>query len=267
MSKLTKARSELLELDALAAGNSPIHTLHPVAKLLTTVFYIYTVVSFPKYDLTGLTVMVLYPVILYQIAGIRVSDCFYRLRVVLPLVCMVGLVNPFLDQKVLLYLGTIPITGGILSMLTLMLKGVFSLMASFLLIATTSMDSLCAGLRKLHVPAILTTLLLLTYRYIGLMIEQVSIMTESYALRAPNQTGIHFSAWGSFLGQLLLRSQDRAQELYESMLLRGFSGEFYYARIPNARVKDYLFCLGSFAVLAVARFYDLPELLGGILMR
>ena len=125
MSKLTKARSELLELDALAAGNSPIHTLHPVAKLLTTVFYIYTVVSFPKYDLTGLTVMVLYPVILYQIAGIRVSDCFYRLRVVLPLVCMVGLANPFLDAKVLLYLGTIPITGGIVSMLTLMLKVFF----------------------------------------------------------------------------------------------------------------------------------------------
>ena len=267
MSKLTKARSELLEMDALAAGSSPIHTLHPVAKLLTTIFYIYTVVSFPKYDLSGLTVMVLYPVILYQAAGIRVSDCFYRLRIVLPLVCMVGLANPFLDQKVLLYLGAVPVTGGILSMLTLMLKGVFSLMASFLLIATTPMDSLCAGLRKLHVPPILTTLLLLTYRYIGLMIEQVSIMTESYALRAPNQTGIHFSAWGSFLGQLLLRSQDRAQELYESMLLRGFSGEFYYARIPNARVKDYLFCLGSFAVLAVARFYDLPELLGGILMR
>lgn len=265
MSKLTKARWELREMDALAAENSPIHTLHPVVKLLTTVFYIYTVVSFPKYDLSGLTVMVLYPVILYQVAGIRVSDCFYRLRMVLPLVCMVGLANPFLDTKVLLYLGTIPITGGIVSMLTLMLKGVFSLMASFLLIATTSIDSLCAGLRKLHVPEILTTLLLLTYRYIGLMIEQVSIMTESYALRAPNQTGIHFSVWGSFLGQLLLRSQDRAQELYESMLLGGFTGAFHYARIPDARRKDYLFCLGSFAFLAAARFYNLPELLGSIL--
>lgn len=118
----------------------------------------------------------------------------------------------------------------------------------------------------MHVPEILTTLLLLTYRYIGLMIEQVSIMTESYALRAPNQAGIHFSAWGSFLGQLLLRSQDRAQELYESMLLRGFTGAFHYAQIPNAQRKDYLFYLGSFALLAAARFYNLPELLGSILM-
>lgn len=267
MSKLTKARSELLEMDALAAGNSLIHGLHPTAKLLTTIFYIYTVVSFPKYDLSGLSVMVLYPVILYQMAGIRISGCFYRLRLVLPLVCMVGLANPFLDRRILLYLGNVPVTGGVLSMLTLILKGIFSLMASFLLVATTSIDSICGGLRKLHVPSILTTLLLLTYRYIGLMMEQVSIMTESYSLRAPNQKGIHFSAWGSFLGQLLLRSQDRAQQLYESMLLRGFTGEFYYARIPNARVSDCLFCLGSAAVLVGARFYNLPELLGSILMR
>ena len=32
-----------------------------------------------------------------------------------------------------------------------------------------------------------------------------------------------------FLGQLLLRSMDRAVALYESMELRGFHGEFYYA--------------------------------------
>ena len=32
-----------------------------------------------------------------------------------------------------------------------------------------------------------------------------------------------------FLGQLLLRSMDRAVALYESMELWGFHGEFYYA--------------------------------------
>ena len=80
-------------------------------------------------------------------------------------------------------------------MLTLMMKGVFSLLASFLLIATTAIDSLCAALRRLHVPGILVTLLLLTYRYIGVMLEQVSVMTEAYRLRAPGQKGLHISAW------------------------------------------------------------------------
>ena len=267
MNKLTKAQTELWEMDELAKGTSPIHGLHPLAKLAVTVLYIFTVVSFPKYDLSGLMVLVLYPVILYQIAEIPVSTCFYKLRLVLPLVCAVGIVNPFLDRKLLLYIGTVPVTGGLVSMATLMLKGIFSLMASFLLIATTPIDRICAALGRLHVPQVLTTLLLLTYRYIGIMIREVAVMSESYALRAPGQKGIHFSAWGSFLGQLLLRSMDRAEELYSSMRLRGFRGEFYYVGLPKAKGKDWLFFLGSVLLFLAARNTNLPELLGSLFMR
>lgn len=267
MDKLTNARLELRELDDLAAEDSPVHRLNPLCKLLVTVFYIVTVVSFPKYDLSGLVIMVLYPVVLFQAAGIPVSLCFHKLRVVLPLVCAVGLVNPFLDHTPLIPLETLTITGGVVSMVTLMLKGVFSLMASFLLIATTSIDTLCAALRMLHVPDIFTTLLLLTYRYIGVMIEEVSIMTESYSLRAPGQKGIHISAWGSFLGQLLLRSMDRAEALYQSMLLRGFRGDYYYADVPPCGVSGVIYgivCIGAFLF---ARWFDLPVLLGSLFMR
>ena len=76
-------------------------------------------------------------------------------------------------------------------MITLMLKGVFWLMASFLLMATTKIDSLCAALRKLHVPAMLVSLLQLTYRYVGVMTEDLAVMTDAYHLRAPGQKGIH----------------------------------------------------------------------------
>ena len=152
-------------------------------------------------------------------------------------------------------------------MVTLMMKGVFSLMASFLLIATTSIDSLCAALRKLHLPGILTTLLLLTYRYIGVMIQEVAVMTQAYRLRAPGQKGIHISAWGSFLGQLLLRSIDRAEELYGSMLLRGFRGEFYYADVPPCRMSGVLFTVGCAAAFLAARLVNVPALLGSLFVR
>ena len=267
MDKLSKARSELREMDALAAGNSPVHRLHPLCKLLATVAYIATVVSFPKYRFSALAVMVLYPVLMFQAAGIPVGLCFYRLRFVLPLVCAVGLANPFLDRTVVLRLGALTVTGGVVSMVTLMMKGVFSLMASFLLIATTPMDSLCAALRKLRVPGVLVTLLLLTYRYIGVMLEQVAVMTEAYKLRAPGQKGIHISAWGSFLGQLLLRSMDRAEELYGSMRLRGFRGEFHYARVPKCRASGVLWTVGCAAAFLLARLVDIPTLLGGLLVR
>lgn len=267
MGKISTAQSELREMDALAAEHSPIHALHPVCKLLTTVFYIAVTVSFPKYDFSGLAAMLLYPIILFQLSGIPVRLCFYKLRLVLPLVCAVGLANPFLDHTPLLQLGTVTVTGGVISMVTLMIKGIFSLMASFLLIATTSVDSLCAALRQLHIPGILTTLLLLTYRYIGLMLEEVSVMTEAYSLRAPGQKGVHFSAWGSFLGQLLLRSMDRAEELYNSMLLRGFDGNFFYADIPPCRGADWLYAGGCIAAFLCARIWNITALLGSLFVR
>ena len=267
MNKMEKALHELSEMDELAAQDSPIHSLSPTAKLLSTIAYIILTVSFDKYDLPGLVPMVLWPVLLFQISGIPVRTCFYKLRIVLPLVLAVGLFNPFFDRAPLLMLGSLPVSGGVISMLTLMLKGVFCLMASFLLMATTPIDCLCASLRRLHVPGMLVTLLLLTYRYVGVMTEELAVMTDAYHLRAPGQKGIHVSAWGSFLGQLLLRSMDRAQELYSSMLLRGYHEHFHCAPSKPFEGKDAAFLLLSVAAFLLLRFVDVAQLLGSLFVR
>lgn len=264
---MEKALHELHEMDELAAGDSPIHHLSPLAKFLTTIVYIIVTVSFHKYDLSGLAVMVLWPILLFSISGIPVRTCFYKLRIILPLVMAVGLFNPFFDRTVMLTLGTVPVTGGVISMITLMMKGVFCLMASFLLIATTPIDTLCAALRKLHIPSMLVTLLLLTYRYVGVMTEELANMTNAYHLRAPGQKGIHISAWGSFLGQLLLRSMDRAQELYSSMMLRGYHDHFHYAAVPPFRWKDLCYTLGWTAVFILLRYVDVAQWMGNLLVR
>ncbi len=267
MNKMHKALRELAEMDELAARSSPIHALHPAAKLIATIAYILVTLSFDKYDLGGLVPMLLWPVLLFQISGIEVRSCFYKLRIVLPLVMAVGLFNPFFDKTVVLRLGALAVTGGVVSMLTLMLKGLLCLMASFLLMATTSIDAVCAALRKLRVPGMLVTLLLLTYRYVGIMTEELAVMTDAYHLRAPGQKGIHISAWGSFLGQLLLRSMDRAQELYSSMQLRGYHEHFHYAQTPPCTGKDAVYALGCAAGFLLLRTVNAAELLGGLLVR
>ncbi len=267
MNKMEKALHELSEMDDLAAMDTPIHRLSPLAKLLSTIAYIMVTVSFHKYQLSAMFVMLLWPLLLFQLSSIPVRTCFYKLRIVMPLVMAVGLFNPFFDRLPLLVIGNVPISGGVISMLTLMLKGVLCLMASFLLIATTSIDSICAALRKLHVPGMLVTLLLLTYRYVGVMTQELAVMTDAYHLRAPGQKGVHFSAWGSFLGQLLLRSMDRAQELYSSMLLRGYQEKFHYAPVKPFGVKDAAWLSGSIALFMFLRIIDVSQLLGGLIMR
>lgn len=263
MEKTEKAGLEFCAVDELAHRASFLHSVAPEVKLFVTVLFLFLTVSFPKYDLYGLFVMVLFPVIGYQLAELPVHTCFYKLRFLLPVVALVGIANPFLDRSVVGTIGGMVIHGGVLSFLTLLLKGCFCLMASFLLMATTPIEELCGALSTLHVPKVFTSLLLLTYRYITLLLEEVTIMTQAYKLRAPGQKGIRFPAWGSFLGQLILRSMDRAERLYDSMRLRGFDGNYPH-RPRNNLLKSGIYLLTATVAMLLVRFVPVAELLGSL---
>ena len=65
-------------------------------------------------------------------------------------------------------------------------------------------------------------------------------------------------------GQMLLRSMDRAETLYESMQLRGFAGEF---PLPGRRIsagRTAAFLVIACASLLILRFTPLLSVIGGI---
>lgn len=266
MNPMTNAMLELKEMDELSHMDTPIHGLHPLAKFLVTIVYIFTVVSFPKYNLSGLIPMVLYPVVVFQLSGLSIGACFYKLRLILPIICAVGIWNPLFDRTPAAMVGPFLVTGGMISLVTLMIKGILAMMASFLLVATTGMEHICCALRMLHVPELLVTQLLMTWRYISLLLEEAGTMMDAYHLRAPGQKGVHFKAWGSFLGQLLLRSMDRSQALYESMRLRGFSGEFYYGRTKRFQKRDGVYLTLCLFLFFFLRYCNLSVLIGNLLI-
>ncbi len=238
MGKIEHAIHEIHDIHTSASRDQWMNQLHPLVKLVVTVLYIAVVVSFDKYDIAGLAGMVVYPIAGFVLAELSVWDCVKRLRIVLPLVCFIGILNPVFD-RVPLEIGGLSLNAGFLSMVTLILKGVFTVFASYILIASTTVEKLCYALRLLHVPKILVTELLLIYRYITVLLGEVNRVTQSYALRAPGQKGIHWKAWGTLAGQILLRSMDRANMVYESMVLRGYGGEFgYLGGSVRMRAKD-----------------------------
>ena len=93
-------------------------------------------------------------------------------------------------------------------------------------------------------------------------------MAQAYALRAPKQKGVHFKVWGSLAGQLLLRSIDRANNLYASMLLRGYQGEYYYGGpVTPWSKRDWQYLLSLVLALLCLRLLPwstaFSKLLGG----
>ena len=80
---------------------------------------------------------------------------------------------------------------------------------------------------------------MLVYRYIIVLLKETERMTDAYMLRSPGQKGLHYKVWGTMVGQLLLRSMDRAQIVYDSMRLRGYCGEFHLRCKKAAQMGDY----------------------------
>ncbi len=251
MSKIGGTIREIHYMETLSSRDQWVNQIHPLVKFVLTVIYILAVLSFYKYDVAGLAGFAVYPLAVFILAELSFLDSLKRLRFVLPLVCLVGILNPFLDKQEVMLAG-VPVSAGVLSMTTLIMKGVFSVLASYLLIATTSLEKLCYALGMLHIPRAAVTQFLLTYRYITVLLEEVDRITHAYLLRAPRQKGIHFKAWGSLAGQLLLRSLDRANEVYESMLLRGYQGDYGYMRehaVPGRQDRRYfIFWMAVFAL-------------------
>ena len=265
MSKITGTISEIHKLQEQAQLSTPLTSLHPLAKLLVTMAYIVTLMSLGKYALFKLLVLASYPLLCFFWGRISLSQALWRLRLILPLVACVGIANPLFDTHII-YCGDFAIQAGYLSFITLMLKGVLAVLASYLLIATTTIEQICHALRLLQLPKLLVTQLLLSYRYLTLLLEQADTIAQAYTLRAPKQKGVHFKVWGSLAGQLLLRSIDRANNLYDSMLLRGYQGEYYYGGpVPSWGRRDWLYLLGLVSTLLAIALLPSEQLLGQLM--
>lgn len=253
MSKVGGAVKEIYHMDEIAARDTWVNCLHPLVKLLVTIFYIAVTVSFSRYQMAEVLLMAVYPAVLFIVGEISFSDGVRRMKVILPLVCFVGIFNPIFDRQPVVFIKGFVVTAGMISMVTLMTKGILCVFASYLLIASTGIEGICYALRMLHVPAVLVTQILLTYRYISLLLEEAGKSMDAYLLRAPGQKGVRFNAWGSLVGGLLLRSMDRATALYESMTLRGYDGEFYYGRKRAVRGKDITYLLVWMSIFAAVK--------------
>lgn len=237
-------------MDDLARKNTSIHRLHPISKLLATIVYVIAVVSFDRYEIIGLLPFVFYPLILILLAELPVVPILKRLLMVEPLIIGIGILNPLFDPK------------GWITFASIMIKSGLTVTACLVLVSTTGLDKIAQALRTLKVPGIFVLQLLLTFRYLSVLIEELTRMVRAYTLRAPQQKGVRLKDGGSFAGQLLLRSLDRAERVYEAMKLRGFHGEYHAYGNSKITKKDLLYLMAWSLFFIAARTYNIPAFLG-----
>lgn len=267
MVDITKVYYKMFILDELAEKKTAIHSINPVIKLVVTLIYLIAVVSYDKYDISGLIPMFFYPVIIMTVGDISLKPILVGLAIAAPLVIGVGIFNPFLDRTIVVAVWGVGISAGMLSFASLLIKCGLTVTAALLLLATTGMNKIAAALQRLHVPQIFIIQLLLTYRYISVLMGETSRVYNAYTLRAPYKKGISRNVWGSLIGLLLLRTYDRAIRLYQAMKLRGFQEQYYGVNLDKLNIIDIIYLLGWTAFFLIAKFNNIPMLLGLLVTR
>ena len=261
MSKIELKLQEIDWLYDLQQQNLWINQLHPLVKFLTSILFIGVVFSINKYHLEREILMAIYLVVGYSLAQLSVKEALWRVKLILPLVLAVGIFNPIFDCSQTFVLGGLVLSAGWISMLTMMLKGIYSVLAAYLLIATTSIEEICHALRLLHVPKEMVTVILLTYRYLLILGKEADRIMTAYSLRAPSQKGLNYKVWGSLVGQWMLRSFDRAERIYEAMVLRGFRGEFPEYQSYHAKRVGVLYLAAWAAVFVIIQWIPMTTLI------
>ena len=179
MSNIINSLYNMRYLEDIAHKNTSIHKLNPVIKLITTVLYLIMVVSFDKYEIIRLLPFIIYPLVVILIAEIPVRVIIKRLFFIEPLIIGIGILNPLFDHKTILISG-FPVSGGWLIFISIVLKSSLTVASIIVFIATTGMDKIAFSLRILKIPKIFVLQILLTYRYISVLMEEVARTVKAY---------------------------------------------------------------------------------------
>ncbi|GKT07705.1 cobalt ECF transporter T component CbiQ [Desulforhabdus sp. TSK] len=262
MPKIESSFLDISRLDALASQRTLIHGLDPRAKIVTTLIFIFIVVSFPKHEVTALVPFTLYPVVLIALANLPPGYLFQKVLLAAPFAFFVGIFNPLLDSEVLIHLGPVGISGGWVSFASIMLRFGLTVGAALVLVATTGMNGIGAGLEKLGAPNSFAVQLTFLYRYLFVLTDEAARMVRARSLRSFGIKGTEVKVFGYMIGHLLLRTMDRAQRIHQAMLCRGFTGELRLPVPLKFSWRDMGFLAGWSSLFILMRLVNIPQWMG-----
>ena len=262
---LETAYSEIGRLDHLSRGDTVVHRLDPRAKVITTMLFAATVVSFPMYEVLSLLPFTLFPILAASLGDIPPGFIIRKVVAVSPFAVFIGIFNPLLDPGSISIYPGISVSAGWISFASILVKFALTISAALLLIATTSFPGICRGLRRLGIPILFVSQLLFLYRYMFVLAEEAIRVVRARDVRSFGNRGTGLRVFIRIVGALFLRTVGRAERIYGAMLARGFRGEFPSARQERLRAADVLFLAASGAYFALCRLVPVPETIGRFL--
>lgn len=197
-------------LDRYSRLNSPIHRLPTTVKLLSTLCIISATVTVHFTQAWFFIMVAGVLLILSALTTIPWRFVFGRLMVLEPFALGIAVMALFQEN------------GGFV-FLSILTKSTLCLFTVILLSNTTPFAEILLSLRRFGVPKLLITILALMYRYLFVLIDEAERLNRARSSRTFSSSP--FRKWptmASLIGQLFVRSTERAERIYAAMSARGW---------------------------------------------
>src|ERR1035437_2874631 len=243
--------------------DSMLSRLDPRVKIVSIVVFLVFIIftrpdAFLSFSLYGLLIL-----LLIGISKIPVYYILKRCLVVVPFILMTSIFLLFGNQGAtitLFHIGNFQINvaaAGWTMFLSVMIKGLLSVLCLTLLTASTPFPQLLAALENMKFPKLIIMILSFMYRYIFLIEDEAMKMWRAMKSRsAGGSCWLHLKAIANMIGILFIRSYGRGETAYLAMCSRGFDGTLKRSYHFDLRKHDLAFLFNIFIVLISITILD-----------
>ncbi|MCT7659406.1 cobalt ECF transporter T component CbiQ [Mycobacterium deserti] len=206
-------------------GDSVVHRAPAEVKIVCLLVFVLAVVATPREMFWPFGICAAIIVAMWLLARIPVRWMLPRMLIEAPFVVLAVLL-PFAEGGPRVDVAGLALSvNGLWAAWGIVVKGSLGVGAALTVAATTSAAELPSALSRLGVPAVVTSVLVLMIRYVDLLAGEVSRMRMARIARGDSPRALHQAgAIAKGVGSLFLRSYERGERVYQSMLSRGFDG-------------------------------------------
>ena len=206
-------------------GHTWLHGLAPQAKLAAQFLFVVAVVATPREAVWAFGVYALIVVGLVVAARLPAAFVAKRLLFEVPFILFAVLL-PFVGRGERVdVLGLSLSAEGLWGAWNIVAKATLGLAVSIVVAATTTMPEFLRGFERLHLPRAFTSTLSFMIRYTDVIADEMRRMKVARESRGYDPRWLwQAKAIGSATGALFIRSYERGERVYLSMLSRGYAG-------------------------------------------
>lgn len=249
---------QTLKLDTLASGDSVVHKLNGIVKLLSTIIIIIYCVFASQLIIP--CILEIYLLIIIYLSRISFIDSFKRILLLLPFGAMIIIFQPFIQPGHILWsYSWLTITDKGLNFAILLLSRLIVTLTAIVILSSTSpIQQIIYSLRKLKMPKDLAMILSIMVRFLFMFIDELESIQKAQSSR---NFDIHSKItpykWrvkqvGFTIAMMFLKSYEQGEKVYKSMISRGFNNDTeFFNEKENLEKNDYYFIFSLIILLSI----------------